>query len=193
MEKSSQIKCPNCGEPINVNDVLAHQVREEYLEKYNVSVKKLNEKNTEELKKKEQEFREQLSKQEGDFKLREQSITEKEKALANARADMEKQIIERLASEKEKQALSIKATVYEEFEMQLKSLGEENEERKVKLKQLHETAALPAGCGQRHALSLFHGEGRCGQNLHLLRLRAAAHGGWQTRPAGEHGPGFQSG
>ena len=141
MEKSSQIKCPNCGEPINVNDVLAHQVREEYLEKYNVSVKKLNEKNTEELKKKEQEFREQLSNQEGDFKLREHSITAKEKALANARADMEKQIIERLASEKEKQALSIKATVYEEFEMQLKSLGEENEERKVKLKQLHETAA----------------------------------------------------
>ena len=33
--KSNKIKCPHCGEPINVNQVLSHQLENELERKYN--------------------------------------------------------------------------------------------------------------------------------------------------------------
>jgi hypothetical protein len=49
MNDQTQIKCPNCGTSIDVQDILAHQLEEELKQKYQTQV-------AEEKKKYESEF-----------------------------------------------------------------------------------------------------------------------------------------
>jgi hypothetical protein len=138
MEKSSQIKCPRCGEAIDVQDVLVHQVQEEFKEKVNQDFKILKEKYDQEKLKQDEDYKLQVLKLQGDFQTREKAIFEKEKEILKAKSDIEKQILERLKEEKEIQAITIKEKVHEEYAAQIKFLEKETEEGKLKAKLLQD-------------------------------------------------------
>ncbi len=136
MESGNHIKCPNCGENIDVQDVLVQQVKDEYKEKINRDFKNLKEKYEEEKQREEQEHQKTLLKIQNDFNLREKSLFEKEQDLLKARSEIDKQIQERLKLEEEKQLSAIRKKVEEENEAKIKFLEQANEEGKMKAKLL---------------------------------------------------------
>ena len=83
MNSQTQIKCPNCGNEIDVNDILKHQLEEsikkEYQEKYISSQKELQEKNNL-LERQKEEFEAKKKKENEIFQERLSKIT-KEKTL----------------------------------------------------------------------------------------------------------------
>ena len=62
MTKETQIKCPNCGTSIDVQDILSHQLEDELKKKFNAQL-------TEEKKKFEKEH-EVLAKAKEEFELK---------------------------------------------------------------------------------------------------------------------------
>ena len=48
MNNQNQIKCPNCGTSIDVQDILAHQLEDEIKQKYQVQLAKEKNKHAEE-------------------------------------------------------------------------------------------------------------------------------------------------
>ena len=90
MDSTTQIKCPNCGTSIDVQDILAHQLEDEIKQKYQSQLtaeKKKFEQEQEQLDKAKQEFEEnkrkenELFQERIDAKLKEErkSIEEKVK------------------------------------------------------------------------------------------------------------------
>ncbi|MGM5630662.1 DUF2130 domain-containing protein [Apibacter raozihei] len=83
MNQQTQIKCPNCGTEIDVNDILKHQledtIRKEYKEKFMVSQKELQDKNLL-LEKEKEDFEAKKKKENELFQERLNKIT-KEKTL----------------------------------------------------------------------------------------------------------------
>jgi len=123
MEKNTQIKCPNCGTSIDVQDILAHQLEEEIKQKYQSQLVVEN-------KKFEQE-REHLLKERDEFEEKKK----KENELFQER--LEKQLKEgkRIIEEQ------LKAKFLEEHSAQFQTLQKELNEKSEQIKELNRTKA----------------------------------------------------
>ena len=93
MAEQSSIQCPNCGTPIDVNDVLKHQledsIRKEFQQKANIQNRELELKN------------EQLEKAKAEFEAKKKQENE----LFAERLEREKKTAEKKISEKLKAKL----------------------------------------------------------------------------------------
>jgi hypothetical protein len=121
MKNNTQIKCPNCGNPIDVQNVLSHQLEDEIKQKYQVQL-------TEEKKKYETEF-ENLSKAREEFEQKKKQENELFQERFEKKLKEEKKNIE----EKLKQMLQ------EEQSEQFKALHKELNEKSEQVKELHRT------------------------------------------------------
>ncbi len=123
MKKETQIKCPNCGTSIDVQDILAHQLEEEIKQKYQsqiASEKKKYEANLEILNKAKEAF-EQKKKQENElFQNR-----------LEAQIKQEKKVIE----------ANLKLKLKEEQSEQFSALQKELNEKSEQIKELNRTKA----------------------------------------------------
>ena len=123
MKNQSQIKCPNCGTSIDVQDILAHQLEEEIKQKFQSQL-------VEEKKKYETEF-ESLNKAKADFEQKKKQ----EKELFQER--LEKQLKEEKKAIEEK----LKTKLLEEQSEQFKALQTELDEKSEQIKELNRTKA----------------------------------------------------
>ena len=123
MQNQTQIKCPNCGTSIDVQDILAHQLEEELKQKYQAQV-------AEERKKYESEFA-QLNQARAEFELKKKQENE----LFQER--LEKQLKEERKSIEEKLKLKLR----EEQSEQFKALQNELNEKSEQIKELNRTKA----------------------------------------------------
>lgn len=112
MKDQAQIKCPNCGTSIDVQDILAHQVEEEYKQIY-------------------QQKEAQLTEQQHQFEQKKK----KENELFQEKLEKE------LKRQKEESEASIRLKLAEEQEDQFKTLQIELNEKSEKLKELNRTKA----------------------------------------------------
>lgn len=123
MSNDTQIKCPNCGETIDVQDILAHQLEDELKKKYEAQLVKEKEKyskDIESLNKDKQEFEAEKKKQEELFTERlDKELKEKEKALEE----------------------KIKKKTLEEQSEQFQELQKELNEKSEQIKELNRTKA----------------------------------------------------
>jgi hypothetical protein len=123
MKESTQIKCPNCGTSIDVQDILAHQLEDEIKQKYQaqlVDEKKKYEAEQEKLEKAKQEFEERKKQQNELFQER-----------------LEKQLKEDRKTLEEK----LKAKLTEEQSEQFKALQKELNEKSEQVKELNRSKA----------------------------------------------------
>lgn len=117
MTKTTQITCPRCGHPINVEDVLAHQIEEKYRLELNTKVSEI----------------------ENDFRQKESSLVKKELELKEKSSQLEQQVAEKaneMVSAKEKE---LKEKIESDFESRIKAMAEETDEAKKKVKDLQGT------------------------------------------------------
>lgn len=123
MNDTTQIKCPNCGTSIDVQDILAHQLEDEIKKKYQaqlVNEKKKYEAEQEKLEKAKQEFEEKKKQQNELFQER-----------------LEKQLKEDRKALEEK----LKAKLTEEQSEQFKALQKELNEKSEQVKELNRSKA----------------------------------------------------
>ena len=123
MKNQTQIKCPNCGIFIDVQDILAHQLEEEIKQKFQSQL-------AEEKKKYETEF-ESLNKAKKEFEQKKKQENE----LFQER--LEKQLKEEKKAIEEK----LKTKFQEEQSEQFKALQTELNEKSEQIKELHRTKA----------------------------------------------------
>ncbi len=123
MTNQSQIKCPNCGTSIDVQDILAHQLEEEIKQKFQSQI-------AEEKKKYETEF-ESLNKAKEEF----EQTKKQENELFQERLD--KQLKEEKKAIEEK----LKTQLQEEQSEQFKALQIELNEKSEQIKELNRTKA----------------------------------------------------
>lgn len=116
MKKETQVKCPNCGTSIDVQDILSHQLEDEIKQKYQAQIaegNKRNELEQERLKKEKLDF-EQKKKQENElFKER-----------------LENQLKESKREIESKLKLKLKEEQSEQFDALQKELNEKSEQVK---------------------------------------------------------------
>lgn len=117
MNKSTQISCPKCGHQFNVEDVLAHEIEEKYKEELN----------------------DKISEIESEYEEKEKLLSNKEKELKKQKSKINEQVEKKLKLESEKQANKIKKEFEKDFENRIKSLSEENEDRKNEIIKLKDT------------------------------------------------------
>jgi hypothetical protein len=123
MKKETQIKCPNCGESIDVQDILAHQLEEEIKQKYQSQI-------AEEKKKYKTEF-ENLNKAKEEF----EKIKQQENELFQERLDTQ------LKEEKKIIETKLKSKLKEEQSEQFDALQKELNEKSEQIKELNRTKA----------------------------------------------------
>jgi len=123
MKESTQVNCPNCGSPIDVQDILSHQLEEEIKQKYQSQLAR-------EKQKHEKEF-EELTKAKEAFEKKKKQENE----LFQERLD--KQVKKNTKQAEEK----LKAKLSEEQEEQFKELQKELNEKSEKVKELNRTKA----------------------------------------------------
>lgn len=123
MNNETQIKCPNCGTSIDVQDILAHQLEEEIKQKYQSQLAS--------EKKKFEEEQEKLNKAKSDFEEKKKQQNE----LFQDRLD--KQLREERKTIEEK----LKAKLEEEQAEQYKALQKELNEKSEQIKELNRTKA----------------------------------------------------
>ena len=119
MTNETKINCPNCGQEIDVNNVIAHQLDEEYKKKYNAQL-------SEEKKKFQDEFG-KLEQQKQDF---EKQKSEQDKLIAekvnsqvkNEKAALEKELKTKIESEQSERIELIEKELQEKSE-QVKDLN----------------------------------------------------------------------
>lgn len=119
MKKNTQIKCPNCGTSIDVQDILAHQLEEEIKQKYQLQLadeKKKVDLEQEKLSKAKEEF-EETRKQEAE--LFQERIESK---LKDERKIIEEKLKKKLAEEQSDQFQALQKELNEKSE-QLKELN----------------------------------------------------------------------
>jgi cellulose biosynthesis protein BcsQ len=123
MESVTQIKCPNCGNPIDVNDILYHQLEEEMKKKFQLQL-------TEERKK---------------FEGQSEQLRLAGEKLKEEKGKIEEQISEgiriRLRLEKETLEKQIKQRIEEEEAGKFKVLQEELNEKSARLKEFNQALA----------------------------------------------------
>jgi hypothetical protein len=116
MKNENQIKCPNCGTSIDVQDILSHQLEEEIKQKYQSQIaqeKKKYELEQEKLKQEKQDFEQKKKKENELFQDR------LEKQLKEGKKEIETRLKQKL---KEEQS--------EQFEALQKELNEKSEQVK---------------------------------------------------------------
>jgi hypothetical protein len=121
MQNNSQIKCPNCGTSIDVQDILAHQLEEEIKQKYNQELIAEKQKFSTEFDKlnREKEAFEEKKKQENElFQERFEKKIKEERKLIEER---------------------LKFKLIEEQQDQFEALNKELKEKSVQLKELNLT------------------------------------------------------
>ena len=121
-QEKSKINCPKCGEEIDVNDILYHQVDEQLKKQY-----------SDELAREKEKYDAQASKLEEDRKKLEAEKNQQEEEIAKQVNDEVKQ--RELALKKK-----IKAEAEEEQSDALSSLREELDEKSNKIKELNKTS-----------------------------------------------------
>lgn len=123
MSNETKITCPNCGQEIDVNSVISHNLEEEFKKKYNAKWV--------EEKKKYQEEVDKLEKQKQEIEL----LKENQESL----------VAEKLAaavkSEKEKFEQQIKAQLQEEQSERIASMTKELQEKSEQVKELNRAKA----------------------------------------------------
>lgn len=123
MANNTQIKCPNCGTSIDVQDILAHQLEDEIKRKYQGQL--------ESERKRHQSEAEELNKAKEEFELKKKEANE----LFKER--LEKQLREERKSIEEKLKEQLKAEQSDQFETLQKELNEKSEQ----IKELNRTKA----------------------------------------------------
>lgn len=123
MSNQNQIKCPNCGTSIDVQDILAHQLEDEIKQKYQAQLAKEKNKYEEEQTKLEQ------------AKLAFEQKKKQENELFQDR--LEKQLKEDRKAIEDK----VKRKLTEEQEEQFKSLQQELNEKSEQVKELNRSKA----------------------------------------------------
>ncbi len=147
MENKTQIKCPNCGTFIDVQDILAHQLEEEIKQKYQSQLateKKQFEQEQAQLDKARQEFEEKKRKENEQFqerfdaKLKEEKKTIEEKLKAKlAEEQLEQfQVLQKELNEKSEQIKELNRTKAEIEKLkrekaELKEAAEAEAQRKL--------------------------------------------------------------
>lgn len=126
MQKENKIICPNCGQEIDIEDVISHQLES----KYNSEFKK----KLQELENKTKKEKEELEKQ------RESLIKEKEEQTNL----IEEKVKEKILQEKKNIELKLKKDISAEKEEELKILHEEIKNKSEQVKELNKTKALLA-------------------------------------------------
>jgi hypothetical protein len=123
MSNQNQIKCPNCGTSIDVQDILAHQLEDEIKQKYQAQL-------AEEKQKVEKEF-EGLNKAKEEFEQKKKQ----EKELFQERLETQ------LKEEKKAIEAKLKAKLTEEQSEQFQALQKELNEKSEQIKELNRTKA----------------------------------------------------
>jgi hypothetical protein len=121
--QNNQISCPNCGNPIDVEDILAHKLEEELKVKFNTQL-------AAEKKKYESEL-DTLNKAKEEFEAKKK----KENDLFQDRLD------KTLKEERKLLEVKLKAKVNEESSEQLQALQEELKEKSEQVKELNRSKA----------------------------------------------------
>ncbi len=119
MKNETQIKCPNCGTTIDVQDIISHQLEEEISQKYESQLAKEKQKyefQFESLNKAKSEFEEKKRKENELFQDR------LEAKLKEERKVIEERLKSRLSSEQTEQFKALQKELNEKSE-QLKELG----------------------------------------------------------------------
>ena len=123
MTDQTQIKCPNCGTAIDVQNILSHQLEEEIKQKFQAQLaneKKKYEAEFEGLKKAKEDF-EQKKKQENEL--------------------FQERLSKQLKEEKVNLEVKLKSQLKEEQEEQFKALQTELNDKSEKIKELNRTKA----------------------------------------------------
>lgn len=123
MENNSQVKCPNCGTDIDVQDILAHQLEDELKQKFHAQLaaeKKRFDQETERLKQAEIAFEAKKKKENELFQER-----------LEAQVKSEKKILEE----------KLKNKLTEENADRIKAMETELQEKSEKVKELHRSQA----------------------------------------------------
>ena len=123
MDNSNQIKCPNCGTDIDVQDILSHQLEEEIKQKYQTQI-------AEEKKKYEGE-QEKLKQEKIDF----EKAKKKENVLFQERLESQ------LKEEKKAIEVRLKSKLKEEQSEQFEALQKELNEKSEQVKELNRSKA----------------------------------------------------
>lgn len=122
-EDKSKINCPNCGEEIDVNDILYHQVDQDLKKKYN-----------DDLAKEKQKYKAEASK-----------LNEEREKLEEDKRKQKEDIENKVKSEIKQKEIDLKkkykAEAEEEQSDAISSLREEVEEKSGKIKELNKTTA----------------------------------------------------
>lgn len=123
MTNETKISCPNCSMEIDVKNVIAHQLEEEYKKKFNAQL-------SAEKKKFEDEF---------------EKIQNEKKELEKQKKDQEKLIAEKVSSQlkNERSAIEkqIKSQIEDEQSERIKTIEEELREKSSKLKEFNKVSA----------------------------------------------------
>ena len=123
MKDQSQIKCPNCGTSIDVQDILSHQLEDEIKQKYQAQI-------AEEKKKYDSEF-ESLNKAKEDFEQKRKQENELFQERLDRKVKEEKVLLEE----------KLKSKLKEEQTEQFDALQEELNEKSEQIKELNRTKA----------------------------------------------------
>jgi hypothetical protein len=134
MQNNTQISCPNCGESIDVQDILAHQLEDEIKKKYQEQLakgKKENDSKLLELQRLQEEQAAVLAKDKAAFEEKKKQ----ENRIFQER--LEKQVKE----EKIRIESEVKAKLTDENSEQLKALTQELNEKSEQVKELNRSKA----------------------------------------------------
>jgi len=123
MKKETQIKCPNCGTSIDVQDILSHQLEEEIKQKYQSRIAA--------EKQKYQENVAALNKAKEAFEEKKKQENELFKSRLEAQIKEEKKVIE----------ANLKSKLIEEQSEQFSALQKELNEKSEQIKELNRTKA----------------------------------------------------
>jgi hypothetical protein len=123
MANNTQIKCPNCGTSIDVQDILAHQLEDEIKRKYQGQL--------ESERKRHQSEAEELNKAKEEFELKKKEANELFKERLEKQLREERKLIEEKIKEQ------LKAEQSDQFETLQKELNEKSEQ----IKELNRTKA----------------------------------------------------
>jgi hypothetical protein len=123
MKNETQIKCPNCGTSIDVQDILAHQLEEEIKQKYQSQLA--------DEQKKVAEQEEKLKNEKEAFELKKKQENELFQEKLEAQLKEERKAIE----------VKLKAKLTEEQSEQFQALQKELNEKSEQIKELNRTKA----------------------------------------------------
>ncbi|MGI9256159.1 MAG: DUF2130 domain-containing protein [Salinispira sp.] len=121
--EANKIRCPNCGEDIDVNEILYHQLDEEIKKKYN----------------------DQIARERRQLESKAEKLREEQAAVAQDRQNYDEQLSEAITSgvkaERKQLEQSIKTQAREEQEERVAALRKELNEKSEQVKELNKSKA----------------------------------------------------